>query len=240
MSRRVLGCQLDAELPSEECYSEICSFLDTWQVTEIEAQAIWEISYCRQHHISTRDLTKKLPKEFGSVNVDSLVKKLIHDGFVKFYESKKDVDCVRCTSLGRDVAYLINEQCYSGKLKHLASLRSKHGEQYLLCYDPQGFKVGETRIALGPKGEKILTGIQSKSRSDTPFRDASDKKPVYEIKLNGRTTCPRCNTKIPVEYCFNPASCYRDFFQVLCNECKLKFMIRHALDRFYYVNQADD
>lgn len=236
MSRKVPSCVLEAVTLSEAFYSEICTFLETLQLTASEAQIVWEVAFCRQHHISLMDLSRRMPKEFKRVNIESLVKNLVQEGSLQFYEAKKDELCVRCTSLGWDIAHLINAQCYSGKLKYFDMLREKYAEQdYLLCFDPQGFKVGQKRCARGPKGEKADIVIDEKSRSDNIFRKTTEGIPVYEIRLTARISgCPQCNTEIPIDFCFSPVSCYRDFVQVHCKKCGFTFKLRHALDKFYY------
>lgn len=236
MSRKIRRCELETFTVSEECLSEMRAFLETIQLTASEAQIVWEVAYSRQHHIGLKDLSRRMPKEFKKIDFESQVKKLVKDGFLQFYEAKKDELCFRCTGWGRDVAYLVNDQCYSGKLKYFDILSQKYAEQsYQLCFDPQGFKVGKKRCARGPKGEKINIVVDQKSRSDKIFDLTTDGKPIFEIMLTARIFgCPQCNGEIPVVFCFSPASCYRDFVQVNCQKCGFTFKLRHALDMFYY------
>lgn len=236
MSRKARSCELEQIDLSEDCYSEIITFLDTFKVTALEAQIIWEVANYRQHHIDLNMLSKKIPKEFKLPNIEGSVKELINNGFLKPYEAKKEVRCVRCTAWGRDVAYLIRDNCYSEKLRYFDALSEKYAEaKCLLCFDPQGFEVGEKRYARGPKDEKVVLLIKKKYRGDRIFRYAEDGTPIYEIKLEVEIVgCPRCNGKILMEFCYNPNSCYKEFEHVNCINCGFEFMLRYALDVFYY------
>ncbi len=236
MSRKIHSCELEAVTLSEALYLELSTFLETLGLTDSEAQVIWEMAFCRQHHISLSDLSRRMPREFKKVDIDSIVKKLVKEGYLQFYEAKKDELCVRCASLGRDIAYLINSQCYSGKLRFFNVLMEKYAtKDYLLCFDPQGFKVGEERTARGPKDERIDIVIDEKIRSDDIFSRKPDGMLIYETRLLAHVSgCPQCKAEIPIDFSFNPASIYRDFLDVRCKNCGFTFKLRHALDVFYY------
>lgn len=235
MSSKVRSCELEPIKLSEECYSEMCTFLDTFHITAIEAQIILEVASYRQHHVDLNTLSKKIPKEFKSFDVEESVKKMIGDQFLQPY-IKKDVFCVRCTAWGWDVANFIRDKCYSEKLRYFNNLRAQYAERkYLLCFDPQGFKEGEKRHARGPKGESVVILIKKKSRGDRIFRRAEGGVPVYEIKIEAEVAgCPKCSGTILIESCYTPASCYQKYNQVHCNNCGFEFMIRSALDKFFY------
>jgi len=235
MPTKVRSCELDTTYPSEECFHEMCAFLESFQITASGAQMILEVATCRQHHIDFNTLAKRMPEEFQKVDTGTLVKELINARFLEPYQSKKEVFCVRCSALGRDVAYLIRERCYSNKLKHFDVLAKKYSDQgYLLCFDPQGFKVSEKRYARGPNGKRITILVTKKSRADSVFRQAENGVPLYDIRLEAEILgCPKCDKKIQFEYSYNPSSCYKEFVPIQCKNCGFKFMLRHALDKFY-------
>ena len=235
MPRKIRSCELDTIDLSEECFHEMSAFLESFQITDAGTQMILEVATSRQHHIDVDTLAKKMPKEFQKVNVGVLAKELINAGFLEPYQSKKEVLCVRSSALGRDVAYLIRERCYSRKLKHFAALAERYsGQGYLICFDPQGFKVGEKRYAQGLEGKRIAVLIKKKSHADSVFRHAENGVPIYDIKLEVDVLgCPKCGRKIQFEYSYNPGSCYREFVPIHCENCGLDFMLRHALDKFY-------
>ena len=83
MVRQIKGCELDPVNLSEECYDEMRSFLVPFELTAIEAQLILEVSNSRKHHIDINTLSKKVPKEFGVGNIEALIKKLMHDGYIE-------------------------------------------------------------------------------------------------------------------------------------------------------------
>ena len=233
MSSKVRSCELEPIELSEECYSEMCTFLDTFHITAIEAQIILEVASYRQHHMDLNMLSKKIPKEFKSFDVEESVKKLIGDHFLESY-IKKDVLCVRCAAWGWDVANFIRDKCYSEKLRYFDNLRAQYDERkYHLCSDPQGFKEGDIRHARGSKDEKIPVIIMKKTRGDRIFRYADNGAPLYEIKLVAEVACPKCRGKIVVEVCYNPANCYKEFNTIDCAHCGFEFKLRYALDIFY-------
>jgi len=229
-----MQCEVKTQNLTAEYYANMKSFLDSFCLTALQAQIILEVCSYKEYYIDIATLQKKLPKELKSNNVEEIIKDLIQSDYLQPYEAKKKVFCVRSAPLGRDITREIRGHCFSNTLRYFDQMEKKYGlSSKLLCYDPQGFKIGDERSVDGPFG-KIWVAIKNILASDEVFDTTGDGKLIYERKLVGIIKqCPRCHSSIKVSYCYSPQNCYTEPIDVCCNQCSLKFKLARSLLSYY-------
>ena len=239
MSRRVPSCELRPIILSEQYILNMEAFLNIFPLTAFEAQIILEVSRSRTHHIDTKTLAKRIPREFfsgTSNNVEMSVKSLIQRGFLDQYESKKKVLCVRCSKWGRDTARLIISNCFSETLKFFnLEMEKIDARKERLCIDPLGLEIGEKRSANGSMG-KIEITIKALLPSAVNYA-AGEGRVEYERKVVAEVQCPRCNNITKIEYSFNPVTVWQKSLDIECQRCNLTFALAYSLMK-YNENQS--
>ena len=235
LSYRVASCNLLPISLTEEYILDIEAFLQVYPLTAFEAQIIIEVSNYPNHHVDINTVAKKIPQDFfkdGSNNIEDSVKSLIERGYLEPYGGKKDVLCVRCSKLGRDVARQIRLSCFSGALKLFdREKKSIDARKRRLCVNPLGFKVGEKRFADGPKG-KIKIVIRGLFCSDNVYATFEDRV-EYERRVVTEVECPQCHDLIRIEYCFNPSTLYQKYLEIGCVKCNYHFFLAYYLMKYY-------
>ena len=136
------------------------------------------------------------------------------------------------TKFGRDVASQIRERCFSESLRFFDIERKKiDARKRRLCVDPLGLKVGERRHANGPRGktEIVITGLYSSDNKHTTIEGRVE----YERRVVAKIKCPQCGDDIPIEYCFNPISVYRERLEIECEKCTYHFFLAYYLYKYW-------
>jgi DNA-binding MarR family transcriptional regulator len=219
---------------SKSRYLRMKIFLDSFQLEALEAQIILEVSSSREYYIDVGKLHKKIPKVFGKFSSDLLqiLKKLIQEGYLQPYESKKDEFCVRTTPFGRD---FVGEAGRSGfeSFEEFPILEEKYSRIELLCSDPQQFKKGEVRNVSGPGEGKIRVQIVDILPSDEIYGISADGRTIYGIRLLGSAECPKCHNQIPIDFRYVTETCYTSFNAFQCVKCKFQFMLSCSLMTYY-------
>jgi hypothetical protein len=215
-------------------YVGMKAFLESYGLSALDAQIIFEVCSSGEYYIDTRKLSKRLPRNFnvGSSALEKHLKDLIQSRFLSPYESKKDKFCARSGEFGRD---FVRQALYEGfnSFEEFPLLEERFSKVKLMCYDPAGLKRGETRYASGPTGKKIKVDILDIIPSDEVWESLDDGRTFYAIRLVGNALCPQCTDPIPIDFSYTPNTCYYSFNEFQCGKCGFKFMLRCALDRYY-------
>lgn len=215
-------------------YIKMKAFLESYQLTALQAQVIIEVCSLSDYYTDVRKLLKKLPRIFRVTKseLESILKDLVQMGFLSPYESKKDEYCVRSAPFGRDFFRQAKIEGFMS-FEDFPLLEDRFKQVKLMCYDPAGFKKGEIRYASGPSGGKIKVQIINIGPSDEVWDVTHDDKTIYAIKVVARAECPRCANAIEISFSYNPTTCYTSFNEFRCSRCDFKFMMRCALDCYY-------
>jgi len=210
------------------------AFLESYQLTALQAQIIIEVCVSSDHHVDVRKLLKKLPKNFKITKseLEGILKDLVQMGYLYPYESKKDEYCVRSSPFGRDFVRQVKIEGFTS-FEDFPLLEDRFKQVKLMCYDPAGFKKGEIRYASSATGKKIKVQIINVEPSDEVWDITRDGKTIYAIKVVAKAECPRCANTIGMSFSYNPDTCYKSFNEFCCSICGFKFMIRCALDYYY-------
>lgn len=215
-------------------YIRMKAFLESYQLTALQAQIIIEVCISRDYYIDVRKLFKKLPKNFQITKseLESILKDLVQIGYLFPYESKKDEYCVRSSPFGRDFFRQAKMEGFTS-FEDFPLLEDRFKQVKLMCYDPARFKNGEIRYANSATGKKIKVQIINIEPSDEVWDTTHDGKTIYAIKVVARAECPRCANTIEMNFSYNPDTCYKSFNEFRCSRCGFRFMIRCALDYYY-------
>jgi hypothetical protein len=231
VSQVVPKCELQNVELTEDTYLDLKAFLDGFGLEAIEASIILEVHRYPEHHVDLGTLEKKIPSELldGPLNIERRVKKLVEEGFLRYYESRKPEPCVLCDEMGRVVAWEMMERCISTRIEHYLTLhRNFMYLQSRRCFDPEGFSEGDERqVSLG--SFKLLIKIE-KIRTSSQIHRIENGIPEYDRHLIGHIEqCPRCGEPIAIDFSYNPTTIYVEGVEVRCDKCKFEFMLARHL-----------